>query len=227
MTNPPEAGDLRLLLPFYANGTLDPLRRAELDTALAASPALRAELAAITEVQAQVRKGGAALQAGSGVDEQRLAGLIDRLPDQAMPAAAPPPKTAVSAALAFLTPKRWAPVVAFSLTLVVGGQSLALSHSNARNSQLGAQVAILTEKYQSASGPCEDRAIAGGIALELRDDAGWAEVAALLDAEQLSIVRSGGFGTLTLASKARGAALAAQIARLAKSPLVASAVAAT
>ena len=129
--------------------------------------------------------------------------------------------------MALLTPGRWVPAVALSLALVVGGQGFALSRSRADNVKFGTQLAEMTEKYQSASGPCDDAAKAGRIALELRDGASWAQIAELLDAEQLTIVSSGGFGTLTVASQAKGQALADQIARLRKLAAVTSADAAT
>lgn len=233
MTQPFDPAALRLLLPFYVNGTLTPGQRAELDAALAASPALRAELAALTALQQQVREHGAALTSNDDAREARLSALVEQLPAQER--AAPPPlryvpppaPSRLAAALALLTPGRWVPAVALSLALVVGAQSVALSRSRSDNAQLGTQLAQMTEKYQSASGPCDDAAKAGRIALELRDGATWAQIADLLDAEQLTIVSSGGFGTLTVASQAKDQALTGQIARLRKLAAVASADLAT
>lgn len=234
MTQPFDPAALRLLLPFYVNGTLTPGQRAELDAALAASPALRAELAALTALQQQVREQGAALTSSDDAREARLSALVEQLPAQERAAPPPPPRyvpppapSRLAAALALLTPGRWVPAVALSLALVVGMQSVALSRSRSDNAQLGTQLAQMTEKYQSASGPCDDAAKAGRIALELRDGATWAQIADLLDAEQLTIVSSGGFGTLTVASQAKDQALTGQIARLRKLAAVASADPAT
>lgn len=228
MTQPLDLAALRLLLPFHVNGTLTPEQRAEVDAALAASAELRAELAALQSLRSQVRQQGEALTPGAREVEAHLGALTERLAVQprARPAAAPAPRR-LSAALAMLTPGRWIPAAALSLALVVGGQGFALSRSRADNAQLGTQLAEMTQKYQSASGPCDDAAKAGQIALELRDGASWAQIADMLDAEQLTIVSSGGFGTLTVASEAKGQALTEQIARLRKVAAVASADAAT
>ncbi len=232
MTQPFDLAALRLLLPFHLNGTLPSDQRAQLDAALAASPELRAELAALTVLQLQVREQGAALTGTDQAREARLAALLEQLPAQER-AATPPPRYAVppapsrlAAALALLTPARWVPAVALSLAVVVGVQSLALSRSRSDNAQLGTQLAQMSAQYQSASGPCADATKAGRIALELRGGATWAQISDLLDAEQLTIVNSGGFGTLTVASSAKDQALADQIARLRKLPLVTSADAA-
>ena len=224
MNQPADLAALRLLLPFYVNGTLAPGLRAELDAALAGSAELRAELAALEGLRDQVREQGAALTPSDTEREARLDALTARLPvrEQARPAAAPAPNR-LSAALAMLTPGRWIPAVALSLAVIVGGQGVALSRSRADNAQLGTQLAEMTEKYQSASGPCDDAAKPGRIALELRDGATWGQIADLLDAEQLTVVSSGGFGTLTVASAAKDQTLAEQIARLRTSPLVTSA----
>ena len=227
MTDQTGFNDLRLLLPFYVNGTLDVARRTELDAALAASSELRAELAAVQAVQQQVRQSTAAAGPGSADEtEVRLARLMNRLPAQPQ-AQAPTPRTSgrlgLSAALAFLTPRRWVPAVALSLAAIIGFQAAALSRVHARNDQLGTQLAQITQKYQSAAGPCQDQAGSGQIAAELADGAAWAQIAELLDTEQLTIVDSGGFGTLTLASKLKDQALSDQIARLGKSALVTSA----
>ena len=224
MTQSSDSAALRLLLPFYVNGTLAPGLRAELDAALAGSAELRSELAALQDLREQVQQQGAALTPSEAEREARLDPLTARLPmrERARPAAAPAPNR-LSAALAMLTPGRWIPAVALSLAVIIGGQGVALSRSRADNAQLGTQLAEMTEKYQSASGPCDDAAKPGRIALELRDGATWGQIAELLDAEQLTVISSGGFGTLTVASAAKDQALTEQLARLRKSPLVASA----
>lgn len=230
MTQPSDIAALRLLLPFYVNGTLAVGLRTELDAALAGSAELRAELAALKDLRDQVREQGAALTPSDSERDVRLDAVAVRLPQPPPVQPSPPPeplRSRVSAALAMLTPGRWIPAVALSLTLVIGGQSVALSRSRADNAQLGTQLAEMTEKYQSASGPCDDAAKAGRIAVELRDGANWGQIVELLDAEQLTIVSSGGFGTLTMASEAKGQALTDQIARLRKAATVASADAAT
>ncbi len=231
MTEPADLAALRLLLPFYVNATLAPDQRAQIEQALAGSPKLRADLAALTRLQQQVRQHGAALAGSDDAREARLDKLLGQLPDQSRAPAPPPPRRAetppapsrLSDALALLTPRRWIPAAALSLAVVIGVQGAALSRTRAANAELGTQLAQMTEKYQSAAGPCEDQAKAGRIALELRDGASWAQIADLLDAEQLTIVSSGGFGTLTVTSTAKDQALTAQIARLRGQAVVASA----
>ena len=228
MTSSAQFDELRLLLPFYANGTLDDARRVEVEAALTASAELRRELDVVRGLHEQVQLGGAALAADDARTdahaEERLSAVMERLPQPPGSSPLPGSRTSrLSAALAFLTPRRWVPAVALSLVAVVGAQAVALNRSNARSDDLGRQLSDMTEKYQSASGPCEDKAAAGRIALEIKDSANWAAVADLLDSEKLTITDSGGFGTLTVASEAKGAALNAQIARLGQSAVVTSA----
>lgn len=232
MTGSSEFDDLESQLPFYVNGTIDADSRAAIDAALPHSPELRAALADVTALQQQVKTAGSTIADDNGESEQRLEALMARLPQQDARATAPRPAPAsarrmgLAAALSMLSPKRWVPAVALSLAVAVGVQGVALSKSFGRNAELTDQLAQMTQNYQSASGPCENRAVAGQIALELKDSANWSQIADLLDAEQLVIVDSGGFGTLTVASAETGAAFTAQIARLSKAPLVSSAAAA-
>jgi hypothetical protein len=224
MTDRDDYADLERLLPFYVNGTLDPAQRAQVDLELAGSAPLRAALAEETANQARVVAATEeTLAASAGGLEARHATLAARLPEPTVPPrvaplAARPDRFA--AALAFLNPRRWHPAVALSLALLIPLQGAVIA------SQAGKLDALRDENFQLASGPCEDRPLAGAVQLELADGAKWQEIAALLDAEQLSIAKSGQFGTLTVKTGKQGAELTALLARLRKSPLVASAEAA-
>ena len=207
------------LLPFYVNGTIAPAERARLEAALAASPALRAALEEERLVQAQVIAGVqtelAASEAGA---EARNAALHLRLGQPA--ASAPPPRqsqNSLASALAFLNPRRWHPAVALSLAAAVPLQGAVIA---GQSNSIGA---LRDENFQLASGPCEDRPLAGAVQLELADGAKWQDVAALLDTEGLSIAKNGDFGVLTVKSGKQDAELTALIARLKASPLVTSA----
>lgn len=58
MNHPDDMHELAALLPFYANGRLDAEQRARIDAALATMPELRAELAEVRALQAQVQAAG-------------------------------------------------------------------------------------------------------------------------------------------------------------------------
>lgn len=218
MTDRDDYAELERLLPFYVNATLDPAQRARVDAALAGSPALRAALAEEAALQARFNTATEEALAGSEAGfEARQTALAARLRSPAAPAAplrAAPNVLAV--ALAFLDPRRWHPAVALSLAAMVPLQGAVIA------GQSGRITGLKDQNFQLASGPCEDRPLAGAVQLELADGAKWQDVAALLDTEDLSIAKSGQFGTLTVKTGQQGAELTALIARLRKSPLVAS-----
>lgn len=220
MTDRDDYAELERLLPFYVNGTLNPSQRAQVELALAGSAPLRTALAEEAANQARViaatDEALAASAAGVGV---RHAALASRLPETAAPARQAPAagqSDRLISILAFLNPRRWHPAVALSLALLIPLQGAVIA------SQSGKLNALRDENFQLASGPCEDRPLAGAVQLELAETANWQAVAALLDAEELRIAKSGQFGTLTVKTGQQGAALTALIARLRKSPLVAS-----
>lgn len=71
--------DLALMLPFYANGTLEPEAGAQMEAALARDAELRAELGRVREARALVRRGGAAFGGGGRSATRRLGALLGRL----------------------------------------------------------------------------------------------------------------------------------------------------
>ncbi len=221
--------DLERLLPFYVNGSIEPAERQRLDLALADSASLRAALEQERRIQAKLVAGvQAELAASEAGAEARNAALHPRLETKREAAPAPTPRpsptptparasSGLAAALGFLNPSRWHPAIALSMAAALPLQGVVIAGKNDVIGQLR------DENFQLASGPCEDRPVAGGVQLELADGAKWAEVAALLDTEGLAIAKSGDFGVLTVKTGKQGAELAAMIARLKASALVASA----
>jgi hypothetical protein len=193
--------ELDRLLPFYANGTLDPVSRARVEAALAQSPDLRAALAEQQEIRGMVR------QAADGWSDG--AGLIP-------PGVAPRADAPEVGALAFLAPSNWRPAVVLGLAALIAVQAVGLALQHRRIGSLEQQ------NYELASGKGQPGG-KGAILIELQEGARWNEVAALLDSEALRVVGSGDFGVLSLASDKQGADLQAQIERLRKNPLIASA----
>lgn len=202
------------LLPFYVNGTLGAADLARVEQGLCDHPALKAELQREGTLARRIKTAGDEMMAEPDNQEDRLEKLIHTLPDKA--GGAPQPAPTQRSALAFLNPKYWVPAAGMAMGFAVALQASVISSKNG-------EIAKLEEKFQSAGGPCEDHTKDGHIILELKEDAAWSAVADLLDTEQLRIVDSGGFGTLTVASKAAPADLAAQVAKLKASPLVQSA----
>lgn len=200
---------LSALLPFYLNQTLPPAEQQRVEAALAASPALRAELDEQRRLMALVKQGGAAW-----ADRLTAAQPRQELPAPAELSASTP--VAARSALAFLAPANWNPAVTLALALLVAAQAGGLLWQHGTIGQLR------EENYQLASG--KDPVVAkGAILLELKPGAAWSDVTALLDSEGLTIVGSADFGTLLLGSDKQGSALQQQIVRLRKSPLVAAA----
>lgn len=215
MTDRDDYAELERLLPFYVNATLDPAQRARVDAVLTRSPALRAALAEEAALQARLNTATEEALARSETGfEARQAALAARLRSPAVPMQAKPGNLAL--ALAFLDPRRWHPAVALSLSAMVPLQGAVIA------GQSGRITGLKDQNFQLASGPCEDRPLAGAVQLELADGGKWQDIAALLDAEDLSIAKSGQFGTLTVKTGQQGAELTALIARLRKSTLVAS-----
>lgn len=224
MTSPKEVTELAHLLPFYVNGTLDVSARAQVEAALPGSAELRAALAEERALQALVVAGTQdLLAAGEAGAEARHAAVMAGLSSPAAPAAPAPVRASQGAgssfalALAFLNPRNWSPAVSLSLALLIPLQGAVIASQSGKLSELRDQ------NFKLASGPCEDRPLAGAVQLEMNDSASWQGIAALLDNEGLSISKSGDFGTLTIKTGKQGAELSALLARLKASPLVASA----
>ena len=217
MTDRDDFAELERLLPFYVNGTLSPAEQVRLEGALADSPVLRHALEEERQNHARLIAGVQTdLAASETAAEARNAALHLKM-GRPGPAPSAPSGGGFIAALGFLNPRHWHPAVALSLAAALPLQGVVIA---GKNDTIGA---LRNENFELASGPCEDRPLAGAVQLELADGAKWAEVAALLDTEGLSIAKSGDFGVLTVKSGKQGAELAALIARLKASALVASA----
>ena len=217
MSKDQEFEALAALLPFYVNGSLPEADRQRIEQGLRDHPMLKAELRREIGLAQRIKTAGDAMMSEPDNQEERLEKILGALPDKQTAADAPAQlRTSFGDALAFLNPKYWVPAAGLSLCAAVAVQASVISAKNT-------EIAQLEEKFQSAGGPCDDDVKAGRIIIELNDNASWSAVADMLDMKQLRIVDSGGFGTLTLASKAERGALTAQVAQLKASPLVQSA----
>ena len=217
--------ELTLLLPFYVNDTVAPADARRIEAVLARSAELRAELAIVDAMAQQVRKGGEILAAQDDTGGDRLQAVLGRLDDRP-PAPIPAGGVRLAGLLAMLNPRRWHPAVALSLVVAVGGQTLFIGRLSDANQAGAGQIAALGKQvgelqFALASGP--EAARRGNVVVQLRADASWSGVAALLGKEGLSIVDGPSDGALTLSSDASGAALDALIDRLRASPLVTAA----
>jgi hypothetical protein len=204
-------------LPFYVNGTLDTQMRLRIDAALPVSPRLQEALAQEQRLRSDVRTGTEAI-----VDESapRFAERTAQVMEQVTPAAAvqpEPQRQGFAAAMAFLNPRRWNPAVALTLALALPAQAAVIA------SQSSTIAKLEKENFELASGPCADRDRTHGVILQLKDDAKWQAVSALLDTEGLVISESAAFGVLTVRGEVKGEARTKLIERLRQSPLVASA----
>ncbi len=220
------------LLPFYVNGTLDEAECARIDAALAASPALRGELELLSGLARVVKTGGREMtqnrEEETGRSEARLEAVLGQLENKvpAPEVAVPAKPQGLGAMLGFLNPSRWHPAVSLTLAALAIGQGLAISNFQSGKAQNLSQIASLQKRvgdleFELASGP--DGQKQGNLMIELKPDAPWAAVEALLGKEGLSIVSGPSDSAVTLSSAAKGEALDAQLKRLRASPLIASA----
>ena len=220
---PEDIKALAELLPFYANGTLDSSGRNRVELGLQRSAWLRDEFEAEQRLASRIKAEGEKMTQGGDMSAERLNALMEKIDGEA-PGTAPAPQhvaqtpaspSEVRSLMSYLNPKRWHPAMALSLAFAVAVQAAVIGGQSATIASLE------KENFELASGPGQARK--GAILLEVKDEALWKDVTALLDVEGLTIVESGGFGALTLASEKKGPELSAQIERLRKSPLIVSA----
>lgn len=213
-----EFEELEQLLPFYANGTLDAPDWTRIEQGLAQSAELRQALAEQMEIRSMIKQaGGDWADARTRADApQPPEGLPQSGSELPQPAERLPAAEVARNPFWFLAPANWGPSIILGPVIVVAAAGLALSaqHRTIRE--------LREENYQLASGR-QNPSGKGVIVLELKEEARWSEVAALLGQEGLSVVASGDFGTLVLASKLPPGDVPGQIERLRRSPLVASA----
>ncbi len=214
------------LLPFYVSNRLSEPERRQINSALANSDELRAELDEQVAMASAVKQQGEMMMAGAKDPKVRLAAVVAQLETNApqpMPAA---PRTNLRSLLSFLGPAKWHAAVSLSLAVAVAGMGGTLIAQNEAGQAREVQMAALEKRlsdaeFQLASGP-GGSIVRGNIMLQLRDTAPWAAVEGLLSAEGLTIVGGPSDGALTLSSDAKAGALDAVIVRLKASPLVAS-----
>ena len=215
------------LLPFYVSNRLSEPERRQVNSALADSDELRAELDEQVAIARAVKQQGELMMAGAKDPKVRLEKVVAKLDAKAPePKRAAPEPANLRSLLSFLGPAKWHAAVSLSLAVAVAGMGGTLIAQNEAGQEREVQMAALEKRlsdaeFQLASGP-GGGTIRGNIMIELRDTASWADVEAMLSAEGLTIVGGPSDGALTLSSDVKGGALDGLIARLRASPLVAS-----
>ncbi len=201
--------ELAGLLPFYANDRLDAEQRARIDAALATMPELRAELAEVLALRAQIQACG---ERSHGVEPasaaERLRKLQARIAAETSDSNPPAPRPDASTTLVSMTSASTA-----QPARTASGASTAQSHFGSRRPRfrrslsmaLAAGLAVVCivqsvmlyrlqsdgegNGYASLSGPT-DRAVTGGtrFTLRFRADTPWSEIEALCNRLNLRIV---------------------------------------
>lgn len=214
------------LLPFYVNNRLSEPERRQINSALANSNELRAELDEQVAIAKAVKQQGEMMMAGAKDPKVRLAAVVAQLETNAPEPKPAAPRANLRSLLSFLGPAKWHAAVSLSLAVAVAGMGGTLIAQNEAGQAREVQMAALEKRlsdaeFQLASGP-GGGIVRGNIMLQLRDTAPWAAVETLLSEQGLTIVGGPSDGALTLSSEAKAAALDAVIVRLKASPLVAS-----
>ena len=220
MISPETLQELLQELPFYVNGTASPELRAQIEAALPVSAELREALEQERTIQSRVVAGTGEILAESephfeAHEASVMAGVTGRA--RSKPESTKSSKASFASALSFLNPRRWNTAVALTLALAIPVQAAVIA------SQTTAIAKLEKENFELASGPCADRDRTTGIILELKDDAQWKAVAALLDSEALVITENGAFGVLTVRGAKKGSERDDVIERLKLSPIVSNA----
>ncbi|MEM6474716.1 MAG: hypothetical protein AAF687_00970 [Pseudomonadota bacterium] len=209
---------LKAYLPFYVNGSIEAADKAAIDEALAGSQELRSALEAERKLQGQFNE---LMEAELGADAREGDAQSAQRPHAALNAPDPAEgQSSLGQALSFLNPRNWSPAVTFALAAAAVGQTAAIAAQYGTIGDQREQIASLeAENFELASGQkeCDEEA---SIILELRADAPWAEAAALIDGENLSIVSGTGQGVLMLGFEGDEADLNGVIERLKASQLV-------
>jgi len=183
--------EIELLLPWHAAGTLSPRDARRVDEALARDPELARQYAAIREEYAETIALNESLGAPSGLAMQKLFAAIDAEPDD-RPNATLGVAARISAFFANLSPRSlaWsASLVAVLLLLQAGmiGAVLIKNHSTT---------------YRTALLHMNDRDLGGAAAphalVRFAPDARMADITAMLDKYQASIVGSAAGGMFRL-----------------------------
>lgn len=195
MIDPDETAAMIDQLPFFVTGALSPADSARIEAALPSSPQLREELAATSGLFALVKEQGAALVAGAGVSEGRLESLIDRIEAEAKGERRVPKPCGTSGVMDWwqgLSAWRWTPALAMSLAAVVAIQAGVIATMIGVKDNAG---------YVTASGPGESAQSGTLFVVRLAPEARWADVAALLDREDLQVIDGPREGMLTIGTR--------------------------
>ncbi len=231
MTNNAEYQSLMQLLPFYVNGTLGATDCARIDTVLATSSELRAELELQHQIARKTIEEGRVMTANSANPTQALKSIMPRLKASAisvkMDGSSSATSPSFSALLSFLHPRHWHPAISLSLAVAVAGLGGIITAQNANQQKSTVKIANLETRikeaeFQLASGPSAET-LRGNILIQLQDNATWAQVEALLLSEDLTIVNGPSDGALSLSTNAKGAALNTSLSRLKSSTIIATA----
>jgi hypothetical protein len=221
--------DLKMLLPFYVNGTLDAENCARIDQGLASSLDLRKELDEINALAQNIREGGLVMmQVQDDVDHSLKSVLDDpRMKDADVPQVHDHDRNSTlpsQGLLSFLNPKNWHPAVSLALVAAAVAQAGLLAGLTDARKTSGEQVAKLEKRvgdleYQLASGP-GGGAAKPDILIQVKPNTPWSELSELLSTEGLNIVDGPSDNTVSVSSELEGAALDAVIVRLRASVLI-------
>lgn len=173
-----EPNEIELLLPWYAAGALSPRDARRVDEALARDPELARQYAVIREEYAETIALNEGLGAPSGLAMQKLFAAIDAEPE-GRPNATLGLAARISAFLANFSPR----TIAWSA--ILGAVLLLL--------QAGLIGAFLIKNHSATGGAAAPHAL-----VRFAPDARVADVTAMLDRYQASIIGSAGGGMLRL-----------------------------
>ncbi len=186
MTGTPfDYDEVAMLLPFYANDSLNEADRARVDQALSASAELREELAEITALHSMVQAGGRQWeQERAPASADRLSHLLDQIETETPVQAAParPERREIGAEkpqkpsfFASLFQPVWKPAfAAMALIALVQGVMLSRSNNIGGPDQGG---------FETASGPDDNAPINADqlhLILRFKENASWGEVSYIL-----------------------------------------------
>lgn len=207
--------ELAALLPFYANGRLGAAQRARIDAALAAMPALRAELTEVQALHARIKTSGARIaepqiESETPSQTERLRNLQARIAaeTQASAPATPAPQTRPPSATMTAPPaaaharigsrrSRFRP--SFGMALAAGLAAICIVQGVMLH-RLQSDVAGGGETYASLSGATDHAPPAGPrFSVRFRAETDWSDIQTLCERLNLRIVNGPEEGMIDLA----------------------------
>ncbi len=196
-----EFEEIALMLPFYANGTLDAAGKARVSEALAQNASLREELEDVKALSNLVEAGGNEWEAArEPADEARLTRLMERVAAEPKAAAetAPAPKKTQRVVkmepekpgfFASLFQPAWKPAFAAMALVAVAQGTMLYDNLGPANNRDGT--------YQTASG---QEASGYRLLISIAPGASWSDIQALLSEYELSIVDGPSDGFIEVAT---------------------------